>query len=186
MHDCSPEQGVPPAPAGQPDGPLEDLDLKRLYAYWRSKRQGRPMPAKQDIDPVEIAWALSRIFLTDYRPGEGFVYRLAGADIAKMVGRSNLKGMNLRDVVSPERLSMVEGSWMRVVEQRAVVFMSGMIYYGVERTPVGERLLLPLADKAEGPVTGLLGMTVYRWIDGKVPEAIKTPRIEAIPVSEIP
>jgi len=186
MPERRPNSGESAAAFQRLSGLVADRDLKRLFDYWRSKRNGRPMPSKADIDPLDIGWALSRIYLTDYRPSEGFVYRLAGAEIAKMVGRSNLKGMNLRQVVNPERLSLVEASWLRVVEERAVVRMAGMIYYGVDRTPVGERLLLPLADTVDGPVTGLLGMTVYKWVAGKLSDDLKTPHIDALPVSEIP
>ena len=72
---------------------IDDEDLRRLFDYWRVQRQGRPMPTRGDIDPLDIGWALSRIFLVDYIPAEGLVYRLAGADIASVFGRGNLKGL---------------------------------------------------------------------------------------------
>lgn len=144
------------------------------------------MPAKADIDPVDIGWALSRIFLADYSAEEGFTYRLAGAEIAKVLGKTNLKGSNLRDVVNPERLEQVEQSWLRAVEERAVIRMAGMVYYGADRTAMGERLLLPLAEQANGPVTGLLGMTVCRWTDGPSATEIEAPTVEALPVGDIP
>jgi hypothetical protein len=165
---------------------LNKPELLRLFDYWRSLRQGRPMPSKSDIDPLDIGWALSRIYLMDYRPGEGFIYRLAGTETASVFGRSNLKGLNLRDVVNPERLPLIESAWMRVVEEHSIVCMSGMVYFGVDRTSVGERLLLPLADESGGAVTGVLGMTVTEWVTGEVPEEVKQAQIKAIPVDTIP
>lgn len=164
---------------------LENPDLLRLFDYWRGKRAGRPMPARQDIDPLEIGWALARIYLMDYSPGEGFTYRLAGAEVSKVFERANLKGLNLRDVIKPGRLALIEGAWMQVVEGPSIVCMTGMVYYGVDHTSVGERLLLPLADRTGGPVTGVLGMTVTRWVSGEVPEEMKFARVEAQPVSEV-
>ena len=165
---------------------VSDPELRKLLDYWRSKRQGNLMPSKDDIDPLEIGWALSRIFLTDYRPEDGFTYRLAGADISGVFGRGNLKGLNLREVVKPERLEAIEKAWMQVVEKRAVVCMKGMVYLGVDRTAIGERLLLPLAGQPEGPVTGLLGMTVCEWVPSDVPRQVKLSRADYVAVSDIP
>ena len=187
MLPLEPENEMPPEGAAK--SPLEDCisspDLLKLFDYWRSKREGRPMPARGDVDPLEIGWALSRIYLMDYDPEEGFTYRLAGTEVAKVFERTNLKGLNLRDVVKPGRQSLIEGAWMKVVEGPSVVCMTGMVYYGAERTSVGERLLLPLADAPDGPVTGVLGMTVTRWVSGDVPAEMKQAKVEALPVREI-
>lgn len=158
----------------------------RLLDYWRSKRRGRPMPARDDIDPTEIAWALSRIFLVDYSPEDGFRYRLAGAEIAGVFGRGNMKGLTLRDYLAPERARFIEERWTPLVRDRCVVAMSGMVYLAAERTPIGERILLPLADEADGPVTGLLGMTVCEWLAGEVPREVRLSQVEYFPVAEIP
>ena len=170
--------------------PLSDFisnpDLRKLFDYWRSKRQGRPLPSKSDIDPVEIGWALSRIFLMDYEPDSGFSYRLAGTDVSEVFGRSNLKGLNLRDILSPEGAQLVEGRWAPLVQDSAVICMKGMVYLAAERTPMGERLLLPLADESDGPVTGLIGMTICEWVAGDVPAELQQSPIQAIPVSSIP
>lgn len=88
----APDRTQPAAGAeGSPvAGVLDEPDLRRLAEYWRSLRRGRPMPAKGDIDPLDIGWALSRIYLMDYRPGEGFTYRLAGNEVSSVFGHSNL------------------------------------------------------------------------------------------------
>jgi hypothetical protein len=168
-----------------PPGLTTDPELCRLLDYWREKRQGRAMPSKDNIDPLGIGWALSRIFLLDYSPEDGFRYRLAGNEIARVFDRANLKGLNLRDLVKPDRIDAVEQIWRQVVEARHVVCMKGMIYYGVDRTAIGERILLPLSDGATDEVTGLLGMTVCDWMAGIVPEEMKLARYSAIPATAI-
>lgn len=165
---------------------VADPELRKLLDYWRSKRQGRLIPSKSDIDPIDIAWALSRIFLADFSPEDGFRYRLAGAEISSVIGRANLKGLNLRDVVKPERIEAVEKIWLQAVETRCIVSMKGMVYYGLDRTPIGERLLLPLVDGETDEVTGVLGMTVCEWVAGDVPEEIKLARCDSIPVASVP
>jgi len=43
----------------RPDDPVEipDARLLGLFSYWNSKRNDRAMPARRDIDPIEMkAW----------------------------------------------------------------------------------------------------------------------------------
>ena len=165
---------------------LSEPALFRILDYWRGKRAGRVMPSKADIDPLEIPWALSRIFLASYSPEDGFRYRLAGAEVANVFGRSNLKGLAMTDILPAERARFVEGRWAPLVQDRAMIVMKGMIYLAAERTPIGERLILPLADEADGPVTGAFGMTVCEWLTGDVPQDVKVSQIEYVPVDTIP
>ena len=165
---------------------ISDPLLLRLFEYWRGKRAGRRMPARADIDPVQIPWALSRLFLVDYTPDDGFRYRLAGNELANLFGRGNLKGLTLMDFLPPERARFVEARWVPLVRDRCVVCMSGLVYLAAERTPIGERLMLPLADAADGPVTGFVGMTVCQWLSGDAARGAKHSPVDYIPVSEIP
>ena len=142
---------------------LEIRDVLKFFDYWRSKRSGRNLPSRADIDPIEIPWALPWTFLMDYEAPETFRYRLAGQELADVFGR-NLKGCTLKDVLSAEALPSVTERWMPLVDARAVICMKGMVYEAKDRLPIGERIMLPLADEPGGPVTGLIGMTVYTWV----------------------
>lgn len=164
-----------------------EADLQRLFEYWRGQRRGRPMPSIRDIDPIDISWALSRIFLIDYTPSDGFVYRLAGEEIASAFGHANLKGLRLADVVTrPERQVAVETAWRRAVEEHCLIAMKGMVYYGANRTAMGERLVLPLTNDEGDRVSCLLGMTVCEWTSNLQPVAMQQPDFFFTPVSEIP
>jgi hypothetical protein len=165
---------------------LVEPDLFRLFDYWSDKRRGRSMPAREDIDPLELSWALSRLSLFDFDPAVGFRYRLAGGEVAEVFGRGNLKGLTFRDLLSPQGAKVVEERWLPIVTERCVCCMKGMVYRAAERTPIGERLVLPLADTPDGPVTSLLSMTICQWVDGDVPQAVTMARAEYIPVGTIP
>ena len=160
--------------------------LLKLFDYWCGKRQGRPMPAKEDIDPIEIPWALNRIFLMDYSPDDGFRYRLAGEEISKVFGHGNLRGLRFADIMSEEGARTVEERWTTMVRDRSILSMTGMIYYAAERSAVGERLLMPLADDAAGPVTGTVGMTIYEWLPGETVAPGIQSRLTTLPVADIP
>lgn len=165
---------------------LSEPELFRILDYWRGKRNGRTMPSKAEIDPLEIPWALSRIFMASYSPEDGFRYRLAGAEVASVFGHSNLKDLKMGDILPSAAARFVEERWAPLVHDRAMIVMKGMIYLAAERTPIGERLILPLADKPDGPVTGVLGMTICQWLTGDVPQEVKVSQIEYVPVSDIP
>jgi hypothetical protein len=159
--------------------------IMRLFEYWRSKRNGRSMPARRDIDPLEIPWALSKIFLIDFEPPETFRYRLAGEEISDVFGK-NLKGCTLQDILSPEGCERVTERWMNLVETRSIIAMKGLVYLPADRIPLGERILLPLAEIPGGPVTGLVGMTECEWISGPMTEEYKLADIELYPVAGLP
>lgn len=181
---ASPEtEGI--STAGQIADFIADDRLRQLFAYWRSKRRGRAMPARADIDPTEIPWALAHIFLVDYAPADGFRYRLAGTDLSSIYGHSNLKGMTLEDILGPEGAAVVTCRWLPLVENPQALCMKGVVYLPTDRTAIGERLMLPLADVADGPVTGLLGMTICEWHKGEVAEALKLSRVKMLSVSMI-
>src|SRR3546814_16134347 len=86
------------------------------------------MPSRRDVDPTEIPWALSRIFLVDYSAQDGFRYRLAGSEIASAFGRANMKGLLFSGFLPPERARFVEERWLPLVPDRCIVVMTGMIH----------------------------------------------------------
>lgn len=167
-------------------GFLKSKEIRDLLDYWRRARKGRLMPSKSDIRPEEIPWALSRVFLLDYGPDSGFRYRLAGADVARMFRRSNLKGLGLTDILPAPQAELVTRRWMPIVQGPCVLHMRGMVYFAAERVPLGERLLMPLSDDESSAVTGVLGMTVFEWVSGPVADQAKLPEIESILVGAIP
>ena len=62
--------------------PLERLSpsFELLLSYWRRKRANWPMPARADIDPLELRPVLGRIGLIQVKtPGPRFTIRLRGS-----------------------------------------------------------------------------------------------------------
>ncbi|HWK46481.1 MAG TPA: PAS domain-containing protein [Stellaceae bacterium] len=66
---------------------LADPVHQDLYRYWNSKRQGTALPARRDIDPVEIPHLLPHILMLDVTDAPGFRYRLVGTAVVNGVGR---------------------------------------------------------------------------------------------------
>jgi len=163
---------------------LRSKHVIRLFDYWCAKRAGRDMPARLDIDPIEIPWALSRIFLIDFEPPRTFRYRLAGQEITEIFG-AGMKGCTLEDIHSPDACERVTTRWMNLVDTRSVLCMKGLVYLPKDRIPMGERILLPLAEEDGGPVSGLVGMTVCEWVPGPRPPEHKLADMEIVPAAFI-
>lgn len=144
------------------------------------------MPSRDDIDPLDIGWALSRIFLVDYDPTTGLVYRLAGGEVAGVFGRGNLKGLRPHDFLPPDRADAIEAAFLRVLEGPAVMVMRGMVYLRASRLPMGERVFLPLADRDSDRANGVLGMTVIYADPPGSPAEVMHAEPNYIPVSSIP
>ncbi len=143
-------------------GHVREPVLRQLVEYWLAKREGRLMPSLADIDPVEIPWALSRVWILDYLPDvRRFRYRLAGEEINAVTGQ-NLRGLYLDETLPVNRCQTILGKFEEVVDNRSVVHDSGRVYLRDERLATGERIVFPLSDDGE-TVAAVLGGTVYVW-----------------------
>jgi PAS domain-containing protein len=149
---------------------IAEPNLRRIADYWLSRRNGRRMPGRIDIDPIDISWALSRIFLVDYdRETEKYSYRVAGNEIEEIFSQFtesfSMRDVNLDQVLPPESSPIVHERWRPLAENGDIVYMSGLVYAAVERIPLGARILLPLSDREDGEPSGLIGYTECEWVE---------------------
>lgn len=178
-----PASGTRPRRADSLDVVAEPV-LRRLADYWLSRRGGHAMPRRADIDPVDMPWALSQLFLVDCvsdagRGADGgrwrYRYRLAGEDVEKVFrassGKQSLRGVWLDDILEPQHLTPVMARWRPLPEDGCIVYMQGMVYRLADCLARGGRIMLPLADEPGGPVTGLIGATDCDWECSKADES---------------
>jgi hypothetical protein len=73
---------------GASDIRIDDPRLYQLYRYWKAKCAGRAMPARRDIDPLEMKWLLGNLSLIDVRQDQpDFRFRLAGSNVVALFGK---------------------------------------------------------------------------------------------------
>lgn len=62
--------------------------LRRLYAYWVEKRGEQSMPARIDIDPLDIIYIVGNVILVDVIDADPFRFhiRLHGTNLAERAG----------------------------------------------------------------------------------------------------
>lgn len=142
---------------------VENRTLRRLIGYWFDKRDGHAMPALGSVDPVEIPWALGRIWLCDYLAADDrFRYRLAGEFINSFWG-CNLAGKHLDEIIPKERITSVAHKVRTVCERPAIVHDRIHLSLTDEIAKSGERVVLPLSDDGKR-VNALLGASYCDWL----------------------
>jgi hypothetical protein len=121
-----------------------------FYRYWDEKRRGRLMPARRDIDPLEMKDWLPGIALVeicrdpDERPSR-LIYRLIGTRVTRLRGREDT-GKSVHEAFFGESLDAALENYRLVIAERKPV-------YDWDRTPSEdglarehETLLLPLSS----------------------------------------
>lgn len=129
---------------------------KRVAAYWQSKCSIDEIPFRGDIDPVDMARDLPRVFLVEViGGGTDFFYRLAGEEVCQL-HRQPLRGKRVEDILSPEVSTIVRDQYRGVVAVRRPNFSTFRVWTKDYRLWNYERALLPLRGSAGG-VEVLLG-----------------------------
>jgi hypothetical protein len=147
----SPDDLVPP---GAPE------DLRRFVAYWIDRAAGRLMPAFAEIDPVDIRWSLSRVYVVRVVDGGAdFVYRLAGEAI-NLRYQGSIAGKRVSDLLEAGSAAEVIGRWRRVIETPAAYFVDSEHPTSSGLRIRGRRVALPLGP-AGGPADHIIGLTVF-------------------------
>ena len=124
--------------------------LRQLYDYWDGKRAGRAMPARRDLDPIEIPRLLQHLILLDVTHDPlRFQVRLYGTAVAQLRGR-DLTGRFLYEngVTAIGRQTRRWNLW--TVEERRPTYRAGD-FTDISDGRMGTyyRLGLPLSDDGE-------------------------------------
>ena len=142
-------------------GHVRERPLRRLIVHWLAVRGHRSMPARTDIDPIDVPWALSRLWLCDYEPAvDKFRYRIAGEDINRVFGY-NLARHYLDDVVAADKREAIREKYQRIRTGPCIMHDIGQVYLSDDRPAIGERIVLPLASMGTA-VDAIVGATIYR------------------------
>ena len=125
---------------------LNSPRLRDAFAYWDSKRAGRTMPSRADIDPVEIPALLRFLMLIDVIAAPpDFRYRLIGTAI-RNISRADYTGRRFSELSDKGPGSVVWKGCAEVVRTQAPV-SEPPPYVGPEKVLRGcENVLLPLSD----------------------------------------
>jgi hypothetical protein len=134
--------------------------VRAIYLYWDSKRNGRLMPSRADLDPVDIPKLLPDICLVDVVPdARKYVYRLIGTNEAAMRGRDPT-GKPVGEAYFGTSKQSVFLNYDAVTETRAPRLDRDPSITADNRFIQHESIFLPLSDNGEN-VSMIMVFTVY-------------------------
>lgn len=131
----------------QPPTPRFVTDrFEQALAYWESKRHGRRMPSRGDIDPLEIPSFLANVVLVDVKHDPlDFSYRLIGTAVVQRIER-DYTGVRFMDIPHQRPGSRVWDAAVRLVHQKQP-FYSDIPYVGPDAfVDDYQDLYMPLSD----------------------------------------
>jgi hypothetical protein len=144
------------------DGPDQEK-LRAVFAYWNSKRRGRAMPSRADLDPVELKAFLPQLVLLDveWEPLR-FRSRLVGTEVTRVrrgLGKSDPTGQYVDEVTHHQGTASVLVHYRRVAEEKKPSLDSGTYTPDAERPWLRfTRLVMPLS--ADGETVNMLLVTL--------------------------
>ena len=131
------------------EGLPNSVDLKRLLAYWQERCGTRAFPRRADIDPIDFAYMLDRIALTEvHEPidhGEPrYRLRLVGSFWYRLIGYE-LTGTWMHDLPSANQRKLTEDFYAALIEGRQPRFTRRDMIVD-DRLLHYEIMLLPLSE----------------------------------------
>jgi hypothetical protein len=132
--------------------------LRQLYDYWDGKRGGREMPARADLDPIDMRFAIGDVVLADVIDGDPprFRIRLHGTNLAERTN-FDLTGKMLDEMPVPEFRELVTRTFRKVVRTREPLHaLAERLLDG--RMQRYEAIILPLSSDGERVDRLMVGM----------------------------
>ena len=137
---------------------FDHATLGALFRYWEKKRGSRAMPARHDIDPIEMDRRILPHLMLCQVSGQGAVvrFRLVGTSLAKRWG-FDPTGQRLADLPHADYFDFL-GSLVRQVHAEAVpIYGESSFYWASKGCLEARHLLLPLSADGADPTIVLIG-----------------------------
>jgi hypothetical protein len=138
-----------------------DPVLCRLWAYWRQQRGEKSMPARADIDPIDIPKILPHLQLIEAVGGR-FRFRVTGTAIVAVYG-AELTGTFVDDFLPPDRSAIATGHFKMVQDAQMPLVVRNTYERAGGALFVATRLILPLWTGGATPVGIILMGATYEF-----------------------
>jgi hypothetical protein len=135
-----------------------DPILGAALAYWNSKRGNRSMPARRDIDPVEVPALLPNLQLIEL-VGSRYRYRLIGTELVYANGR-DYTGQYADELFEGARAKHIIEVYDLARDGRQPVFLRSRYVTGSDVNLVANRIYLPLSKDGRD-VNMILGALTF-------------------------
>ena len=137
-----------------------DPRLRRFLSHYLDLRNGRQIPYRNQISPLDFPDLLGIVFLYEFDPvSQDFYIRLAGDHVARML-RTARAGSKLSEVFPPDAFPIVLERYRRICLTPCVMHNIGRVFHNLGGTGTGERIAMPLLGD-DGEPAFFLGATTY-------------------------
>jgi hypothetical protein len=138
---------------------IEHHDLRTLYDYWNARRGGRRWPARADINPIDLKFALGNMSLIDVsREPLRLTFRLVGTLFAQRLG-ADMTGKTFDDIPDPAYRDELKAAYKIIAETGEPSVAQGERVFD-DKPRRFETLRLPLSDNGRS-VTMILVCALY-------------------------
>jgi hypothetical protein len=147
------------AATGQPALPVH-RDLRQLLDYWSKQRAGRPFPRREDIDPIDFSYMLSRIALAEVheidaapvgqpRPAvkRSYRFRVVGSWWRDIVGLE-LTGRWIDDLPDSRMIDITVSFYEKMIDLGQPLFTSRDAWIDEKRLNY-QIMVLPLSEDGQ-------------------------------------
>ena len=134
--------------------------IRALHDYWAGKRRGRAMPARADLDPIDIPALLPHVFLIEVKAAEPqlLTYRVFGTALVELFGFD----FTLQEVgkgTLPEHLPEMRARYGRVIRDGQPYYHRTRLRDRLNDFTDVDRIILPLSPDG-ARVDQMIGMTI--------------------------
>ena len=164
----------------RPIGPAErvvaydyrgDAVLGRVLAYWEERRGSRPMPARRDLDPADLAAVLPHLQLIDVVPPDRFRYRLVGTALVDAFGHDYTGRFVDELLLGTGRAALITRVFTTVRDRARPVFLRARYFTSKNVDFMANRIYLPLSEN-EGEVNMMLAALSFDFGTRRPPEGV--------------
>lgn len=146
--------------------------VAQIDAYWEGLRQGRPMPARTEVDPRGMEGALEYAMLMEVvAPGVARI-RVSGLHMGDLLGME-VRGMPITAFFEPEDRTQLSALVDLVAAGRHVVEATLSSSGGIGRPPLDARLYLAPLEAERDKRPRLLACLQSRGDIGRTPRRFK-------------
>ncbi|MBW6417191.1 PAS domain-containing protein [Celeribacter sp. PS-C1] len=155
--------------------------LKTVEAYWEGLRNGRPVPARAEVDPRGMQSALEFAFILErIAPGVAR-FRLAGMHLTDLMGME-VRGMPLTAMFVPESRAKLSEALEAVFETPQITVITLKAERGIGRGAMDAQLLLCPLKSDLGDVNRVLGCLQSKGEIGRQPRRFEVVDIRSRPL----
>ena len=139
-------------------------NLRQLYQYWSDKRGERSMPARADLDPLDMRFVIGNVILVDVIAGENLQFRIRvhGTHLSERV-RFDLTGKMLDELPHVEFRELTRRSFTKVATTKEPLHAHRDLILDNRRRNY-ETIILPLSSDGDR-VDMILCALFYDFLD---------------------